>query len=369
MSRWGVESRTINQGQSSAAFYMMGTGNNTNFSITASSIGYLTGSQNFHDPFVDLWIGGAGCSGNWNDNNCWSLGFFPPFGSNYRAYFNDQCLINCSVNLNTNISLQSIWLQPGYSASTITQQAGMTVSLSGHFHMDAGTFSGGNSTINFGATTQSMTLLLGGTFKSTSGNLNIAGLEATFNVFTHNSGTVTFVDTPGATNFLLTAALFFNNIILGETQGSTINLVGALVASGNLNLAADAGTTITGPGVLETFGNLVMSSFGGGNLTDIVVLAGGVNTYTTTGGTLPTTVFLVVNLGGSFTLNSSLLVSGTFSSSATVNLNGNSLIINGLLLNSGTLNCNGGCGAGTACGLGLNKLQCTTYSNSGTINF
>jgi len=165
------------------------------------------------------WDGG-GATNNWNDAANWSGDTLP--GSGDDVTFDATSSKN--VTIDTNITVGSIAIASAFTG-TITQsnsaaivvngcngrpcflQSGGTFNGSsntitlnsagfGGFRMLGGTFNGGSGDINIpnGPAFGADFLLQGGTFKSTSGTLTVAGhfgFQNAGTVFLHNNGTVT----------------------------------------------------------------------------------------------------------------------------------------------------------------------------------
>ena len=138
--------------------------------------------------------GSFATAGNWNSG----AGGAP--GSGDAVVFSSStkpCTIGATVSVaSINISVNV----------TVTQSAGITLTVNGDFTQSAGTFSGGNSTISISGNLN----LSGGTFSSTSGILAIGGaFNKTSGTFTHSSGRVLLNSTNDQT-FATNGATFYD---------------------------------------------------------------------------------------------------------------------------------------------------------------
>ncbi|HET6283441.1 MAG TPA: LamG domain-containing protein, partial [Polyangia bacterium] len=147
-----------------------------------------------------VWQGGDGVfgtAGNWNPSGSPGSGDDLAFSGSTTA-----CNINSSVTVNSiNISV----------GVTVTQAAGVTLSINGSFTQSAGTFVGGNSTMDLGGDFN----LSGGAFTATSGRMEVGGaFNKTSGSFTHHSGQVMLNATSSKT--FATNGLTFNNLTLND---------------------------------------------------------------------------------------------------------------------------------------------------------
>jgi hypothetical protein len=103
---------------------------------------------------------------NWTDPENWYNGLAAP-DSTQIAIFDGTCSSNCSPTIDANITIKGIEMNTGYTG-TITQGAGRTIVVENTgWTQSAGTFTGGNSSIDIAGKLE----VAGGTFTSTSGNL------------------------------------------------------------------------------------------------------------------------------------------------------------------------------------------------------
>ena len=131
----------------------------------------------------------------------WSCGRVPTTAD--TVVFNSTGAGNCSIT--AAVSVISISINSGYTG-TVTQTSGDTITTSGNFTQGAGTFAGGDSTIDVGGSFN----LSAGTFTSTSGRLEVGGaFNNTGGTFNHNSGRVMLNSTTSQT-FASNGATFYD---------------------------------------------------------------------------------------------------------------------------------------------------------------
>ena len=240
----------------------------------------------------------------------------------------------------------------------VTTNSGSGVTFSSAMTLMGLTVQSGTASVAGAAniTIQNLQVNNGATLTASTGNLTVMN-TATFqsgSTYVGNGGTFTLGpdNTGGAYSFSSTQ---FSNFALGNNYyGAYSTMTGTALVSGNLTLA------LNGNGGVSGTGGVVMNGTGAQNVTDSNSGAGGA-----IGVTLNT-----ANSGTGVTFNSKQNISGAVTiQSGIAKMTGTYILIfNSFKVDSGaTFQCNGNCGAGTACGLGTNKLRCTTYSNSGTI--
>lgn len=325
-----ISAATIYSSNVSGTFYFMfsALGNET---ITAAATGYTSTSQietSTTNPYI--WIGGGG-NVNWNTGANWSGGSAP--GAGNQAIFDSTCVTNCSPTINTSISVASIRMKTGYTG-TITQGAGNTITIGTNgWAQAAGTFIGGNSNIAIAGPSA----LVGGTFTSTSGVLNINGYDfkvagATFN---HNSGTFAY-NGNSATAFLSLSGVTLNNFTKLDTNWSFLDLGSvAFTVNGTLTL----GTSLScsnqcniNNGTINAKGNVILQ--GDGNVGNAVIkLTGAGNqnidaTGVTAGGHFPS--LEIASTGGTVSLLGTIGVAKNFTyTSGSVSAGTSTLLFNG----------------------------------------
>ena len=210
-----------------------------------------------------IWDGG-GVDANWNTPQNWSTDVVP--GAGDVAIFNSICATSCLATINVDPNVAGIDIQADYTG-TITQSAGIatTVGASGYIQA-AGTFVGGNSTIDLNGPFT----LSGGSFTSTSGTMSISrDMTISGGTFAHNSGNVTFDSGTHRTVDIGTAIL--NDVTLAKstfdvTVTGTMDVNGTLrittVGSINTGTIAVAGNVITTDTLVNGSGTILFDGTG-----------------------------------------------------------------------------------------------------------
>ena len=210
-----------------------------------------------------IWDGG-GADANWNTAANWSTDVVP--GVADVAIFNSLCAASCAATINVDPNVAGIEVRVGYTG-TITQSSGITatVGASGYIQV-AGTFSGGDSTIDINGPFT----LSGGAFTSTSGTMSISGdMIVSSGTFTHNSGNVTFDTGTHRTVDIGTAIL--NDVTLAKDTFS-VTVTGTMDVNGDLTITT-VGSINTG--TIGVAGNVIT--------TDTLVLGTGTVLFDGTG--------------------------------------------------------------------------------------
>jgi RHS repeat-associated protein len=313
------------------------------------------------------WIG---TTSTWSVSSNWSGG--TP-GVNDTAIFTNGA--NCSIT--SAISVQCIWLTSTYSA-TVTQSASITAGAGG-FIIDAGTFTGGSSTIIMNGPT----FINGGTFTSTSGTLNLySDFTYTAGTFNHNSGTVSV-----NADMNLSGTQTFNNLSFTSSgiATTTAGIVGTLTVNGTLAFGSGNGIQILAGGHLNTGnihanGNITSSGSVIGGTAIINITGSGNQTLTGSGGVGGDLTKVVINKsGGTLTLSSTITVLGSWTytagtisaGSSVVYFSGTATVSGSHTLNTVTFNNTATISSGTTLTLSgnLNVAGTSAYSiNTGTIN-
>jgi concanavalin A-like lectin/glucanase superfamily protein/putative pyrroloquinoline-quinone-binding quinoprotein len=168
----------------------------------------------------------------------WSCGRVPTTGD--AVIFNGTGIGNCTVG--AGISATSISINSGYTG-TVTQSAGAAITLSSGYTQAAGTFVGGNSTIQVGGAFG----LSSGAFTSTSGLLQVIGaFTISGGTFTHNSGQVMLASTSNKT-FASNGATF-NNLTINDGLVGYWKLDDAFgTSAADASGYGDSGTLTNGP--------------------------------------------------------------------------------------------------------------------------
>jgi hypothetical protein len=282
---------------------------------------------------IRYWV--ASSASNWNNTSNWSTstggsgGSSVP-GSSDDVYFDSARVSNCGIDATVNVNSISI---SGYTG-TITQQTGITITITTTFSQSSGTFAGGNSAIDINGDFS----LSGGTFTSTSGVLSVLGnwTHPSAGTFNHNNGTVTFVGGYTSCNVNVTETfynltlnksntLFYMTIAYGDTLKTTGTLSltrGYFYAIGSNTLEAQGNVTV-GTGYYDT-SNQVPLLFSGGNI----------QSFNLTGATAVFNANITVNKsGGEVDLASDLVMDadnqGLTLTAGTFDLSGRNLTVSG----------------------------------------
>ncbi|MAE59692.1 MAG: hypothetical protein CME69_12580, partial [Halobacteriovorax sp.] len=233
-------------------------------SLTGTNQGTITdatgiGTIENNDTHPHLWSG-AGGNSNWTTGANWYGGSAP--GSGDIAYFNGDC-VQCNVSINTNINVRGIDVSSDF-AGTITQNSGRTITIGddGWRHR-GGNFVGGNSSIDFQGAGTGL-IVTGGSFTSTSGNLNIRADDFRVNsssTFIHNSGTVRLYSNNLTTLDVSSHELW--NFTFDKSAGGQGSITTSLDVNGTLRLSANlSGNLING--TIFASGDVIVNDNGSG---------------------------------------------------------------------------------------------------------
>ncbi len=226
------------------------------------------------------WSGGT--SQNWSTPSNWSGGKLPK--TTDTALFDSSSSAPCTID--ANVSVEGLKLKSGFTG-TITQAADTTLTVgSSEIVIQAGTFFGGNGSIDCNDEfTQS-----GGTFRSTSGALSIyKDFTISGGTFQHNGGTVVLDG-------------WDKDVDVGSTTLNDLNV-------------ATGGNSVTTSGVIALAGSLTISSvnyMSGGT----IAVAGNVTSLDTSLIGYPGTVILFSGSG-----NQSLIAGVSQAQVPSVNIN------------------------------------------------
>lgn len=249
--------------------------------VVSSLVVYFTNNVR---AAVVTWDGGGSdgtCGGAAGDGNKWSCGLnwsgdVAP-GASDIATFNGTSTKNATID--SNISVAGIDINTGYTG-IITQASGVTITVgTSDFDISAGTFTGGDSTLDF----NDAFTVSGGTFTATTGNMQVAGaFTVSSGSFDPSSGTV-IADTTSSTWDVVTTETF-NNLTINRTSTLAISTGDTLVVAGTLTLTNGSVTT----GTIDARSTIDQNNtFDGGN----AILDFGDNavaqTYTVNGGIAP----------------------------------------------------------------------------------
>jgi uncharacterized protein (AIM24 family) len=304
------------------------------------------------------WV--ASSASNWNNTSNWSAtsggsgGSSVP-GSSDDVYFDSARIGNCSIDATVNMNSMSI---SGYTG-TITQQTGITITITTSFSQSSGTFAGGDSAIDINGNFS----LSGGTFTSTSGVLSVAGnwSHPSSGTFTNNSGTITFDGSSWTSSDVNTTETFYN-LTLNKSNtayyvtiayGDTFKITGALSLTRGYFYGYGSNT-------FEAQGNVtVTANYNTSSSVPLLFSGGNTQTFDLTGATDVFNAAITINKSaGQVNLSSDLTMDAGYDltlTAATLNLNGHTVTITGTLTVNGTV---------TIAGTGT--LTSYTYSQSGT---
>lgn len=318
-----ITSITMASGTSSVSFYFISatTGAKT---VSATAPRYIpaTQSQTVNTNGF-IWIGGAGCDGNWATGACWSGGVAPSAAS--QIVIDGSCTLNCSPTISANISIAKVRLTNSCS-STITQANGVSITVTG-WYQDCGTFVGGNAaspvTINGNYS------LVGGNYTATAGTWTVTEDFVVQNtpVFSANAGLLT-LSNGATTNSLTPGAVTYNNVKFNSSSGSSVYTIsGTMTVAGTLTLAStNSGVGTLSGGTIVARGDVIVTNYGcnGGTIIQVTGATTGTSNIdgsAATSANLPTleivagvnTVNLVgtLNLRGAYTYTSGTVSAGT----------------------------------------------------------
>jgi RHS repeat-associated protein len=350
-------------------------------------------------PASFTWTGG-GTTNNWSDPHNWSSmvpGAVP--GASDTAIFNNTSTKAAIVDTGFAGTVAAIQINSGYTGTLTLKEAlndtgsfsqaagilktnGFTLSVGGNTSITGGTFSNttgilnlngsssnlnaptaalGNVTVNAAGTitTTSSMLSVGslalnsGTLVAPSGNLTVAGNFVDNGcAFNANGGTLVFASSSGGHTVNVSGAsggtVSLNNLTLADSGSGTrtYTLTGTLDVSGNFSeMPAGSSTNVAvNGGRIAVLGNVSVSAGANGGTTDLQFDGTASQSYSATGGILPTVEIAnasdtvsaaagTTNLG----VQSLTLTSGNF-----VAPTGTLTILNNLVQTAGTFNANGG---------------------------
>ena len=222
-----------------------------------------------------IWIGDV--DNDFDNGANWSNNTTAP-GSGDAIVFTDACQgeVTCDPVTSSNVDVQGVWMYGSYTGNW-TQSAGHTITVGSDSWIQAGgTFTGGDSLIDINRNYEQ----LGGTFNSTTGNLEIGyniyetaacvandrGFTKSGGTFSHNNGTTHFNwagnnscwNIRGARINITDGNLDLYNLALNASSNYRSALVfqnsSRIIANGNLSLTG--GYYYQGTGFLETKGDL-----------------------------------------------------------------------------------------------------------------
>jgi hypothetical protein len=198
------------------------------------------------------WVGSG--LGDWNNSSNWSLTSGGAIGASVPgvsdiALFDGSNVTNCAITANVSVSGVTI---SGLYSGTISFNTGITalIGASG-FSQSAGTVIGNNGSITITGAFN----LIGGTFSSTSGVLQVTGGFSNTGVFNSNSGTIAYSGTQTITGNTTAYNLLFaaNGGIYTIASGTTITSTNNVIISGGFACTINTGT-------VEIKGDLTLTS-------------------------------------------------------------------------------------------------------------
>ncbi|MFH1022275.1 MAG: LamG-like jellyroll fold domain-containing protein [Planctomycetota bacterium] len=231
-------------GTASIAVYSGTSSNNgSNWTISGSCLVSKTWGGGANNPITDP---------NWNVAGNWTGNAVP--GAADVAVFDATSTVNCALDAVVNVA--GIDIQAGYtggSGSTITQNAGITVTVGGqNFTQAAGTFTGGDSAI----TVSGKLAISGGAFTSTTGTLWVKShIELSAGTFSGASGRT---DIDGSLK--LSGGTYTATSGITEIAG-TFTKTGGTFAAGGGAVVLNAATSQTVTPGSASFNHLVVNDF------------------------------------------------------------------------------------------------------------
>jgi hypothetical protein len=347
------------------------------YTISDGRGGSGTGTISLNVMNAFTWTGASGVNTNWSTVNNWcgtvkvdhsgcNGGAAP--GNGDVAIFDGTCSSNCSTHMTTNIDVNGLNLNSGYTG-TITQDTGNSVNIGGTgYSQAAGTFVGSSG--GDGITLNGPFSLSGGTFTNTSGTMTDRADFSVTNTptFSAHGGLIDFSRGCGGIN-ITPGTIAYNNINFGggcpsfNLQNGTMTVNGDMaISSGNGgmdsgtimlggNLSATSNGRITGSAIVRLTGNAggqTITGTAGSTIPNLVIAAGAhlvtfsgtvaVNKdYTFTSASSLTTAGSTFTIGDNGTCSSSSVVPGPFAYNNVTVLGGCPVVD----LNSGTMTING----------------------------
>ncbi len=292
----------------------------------------VTGEMSCGPSLGITWTGNAG-DNQWTTAGNWTNNTIP--GSSDIAYFNSKCAgANCDVTMNSNVNVKGIVMSSSY-AGTITQGAASTVTVGASgWTQVAGTFLGASSAI----TMDGPFALSGGTFRSTSGIMNINKSYSVTGAptFTHNSGTLHITTASGgAIDNFIPGTVIYNHVDIHGYDSRIDFLGGTMTVAGDLTLR-DSGSypdlSRIYNATINVNGNITASLSGYGGSATTIRAVGNAAGQTITSATASSRIpGLIIAAGANnVTLSGNVLVIGTYTytSSGIFTVTGSTLIFN-----------------------------------------
>jgi F5/8 type C domain len=178
----------------------------------------------------------------------------------------------CTLTADVGVAAMSL-----AKAITVTQNAGVKLTLSGNYSQSAGTFAGGNSAISAAGFS-----LSGGTFTNTSGTLTVSAGFSTGSgsTFTGGTGNVTCSSTSSAAT--VAGAYSAGSGTHTFSGGLTVSAAGTLTMAGAGTVAIGAGQTLVVDGTLAASNTAATIQSAGGAGTSYTFKVGSTGSATPT---------------------------------------------------------------------------------------
>jgi hypothetical protein len=245
------------------------------------------------------WIGVGGnwsSTANWATNSAGTTGASVPVAADVAIF--DASSGDCTINANASVS--GIQLLAGYTG-TVTQGAANTVTVSGNYVQEAGTFIGGSNTFTLSGISGSLTIT-GGSFQpgnaqrisiggrfAVAGSSFVAGNSQVRFETASSSGAMSLTNT--APGDIVLANVYMASTAANESRSLSINSGVSVVVTGTLQTAGSRTLVINGLGSLQAKGDVVIGTKTYGSGTVVLQLTGtGDQTLTGSGGSVPTLV-------------------------------------------------------------------------------
>ena len=194
---------------------------------------------------------GEGLDDDWSNADNW-LGASVPGATDDVVFDGDVCT-DCNAVINTNINVSRVLLESSYTG-TLTQSLGRTITVTNEWTQSGGSFVGGDSDIAF-----KHFYLNGGSFSSTSANLNIeTNIDMYGGSFIHNNGTLQSVTASlqgeGQYRFLSGS---LNNFVIKRNYSAPARFLSDTTVLGDLTIDHSHNNTgVTGGRVIEVHGDV-----------------------------------------------------------------------------------------------------------------
>lgn len=198
------------------------------FRLCLSALAFVMLSGTLASAAVVGWTG-RGPNSKWSTARNWSGKKVP--GKSDTATFSGKGTGNCTID--TDIDVAGIAINKDYTG-TITQAPGKTVTVgASNFDQAAGTFNGGDSTIDIKGTFT----LSGGSFTATSGTMSVMrDMTVSGGTFGHNSGGITYYHNLHGTVDIGKTVL--NDVVIDKADTYSITVTGTMDVDGSLTITS-----------------------------------------------------------------------------------------------------------------------------------